>query len=143
MLPLRYINNNKNIIMEILIPIFGILSGIAIPIAVFIWLYHEGKGKRETILEISKQLDDPSKLQELLRIFDERRKEPIDYRRNGVITIFVGIGLYLLGYLALGSILKGVGALVGVIGIGTMIAGYLYPNTEKELTNAVEEFEKK
>ena len=79
----------------------------------------------------------------MLRIFDERRKEPIDYRRNGVITIFVGIGLYLLGYLALGSILKGVGALVGVIGIGTMIAGYLYPNTEKELTNAVEEFEKK
>ena len=129
--------------MEILIPIFGIFSGIAIPIAVFIWLYYEGKGKRETILEISKQIDDPSKLQELLRIFDERRKEPIDYRRNGVITIFVGIGLYLLGYLALGSILKGVGALVGVIGIGTMIAGYLYPNTGKELTNAVEEFEKK
>jgi len=129
--------------MEILIPIFGILSGMVIPVAVFIWLYYEGKGKRETILEISKQIDDPSKLQELLRIFDERRKEPIDYRRNGVITIFVGIGLYLLGYLALGSILKGVGALVGVIGIGTMIAGYLYPNTEKELTNAVEEFEKK
>ena len=143
MLPLRYINNKKIIIMEILIPIFGILSGMVIPVAVFIWLYYEGKGKRETILEISKQLDDPSKLQELLRIFDERRKEPIDYRRNGVITIFVGIGLYLLGYLALGSILKGVGALVGVIGIGTMIAGYLYPNTEKELTNAVEEFEKK
>jgi len=129
--------------MENLIPILGILSGSVIPVAVFIWLYYEGKGKRETILEISKQLDDPSKLQELLRIFDERRKEPIDYRRNGVITIFVGIGLYLLGYLALGSILKGVGALVGVIGIGTMIAGYLYPNTEKELTNAVEEFEKK
>ena len=129
--------------MENLIPILGILSGSVIPVAVFIWLYYEGKGKRETILEISKQLDDPSKLQELLRIFDERRKEPIDYRRNGVITIFVGIGLYLLGYLALGSILKGVGALVGVIGIGTMIAGYLYPNTGKELTNAVEEFEKK
>ena len=129
--------------MENLIPIFEILSGSVIPVAVFIWLYYEGKGKRETILEISKQIDDPSKLQELLRIFDERRKEPIDYRRNGVITIFVGIGLYLLGYLALGSILKGVGALVGVIGIGTMIAGYLYPNTGKELTNAVEEFEKK
>ena len=143
MLPLRYINNKKNIIMEILIPIFGILTGMVVPVAVFIWLYYEGKGKRETILEISKQIDDPSKLQELLRIFDERRKEPIDYRRNGVITIFVGIGLYLLGYLALGSILKGVGALVGVIGIGTMIAGYLYPNTGKELTNAVEEFEKK
>jgi hypothetical protein len=129
--------------MENLIPIFGIISGMVIPLAVFIWLYFENKGKRATILEISKQLDDPSKLQELLRIFDERRKEPIDYRRNGVITIFIGIGLFLLGYLALGSILKGVGALVGVIGIGTLIAGYLYPNTGKELTNAVEEFEKK
>ncbi|MDC0389522.1 DUF6249 domain-containing protein [Flavobacteriaceae bacterium] len=129
--------------MENLIPIFGILSGMVVPIAVFIWLYHEGKGKRETVLEISKNLEDPSKVEELLKIFEERKKEPIDYRRNGVITIFVGIGLYLLGYLALGSILKGVGALVGVIGIGTLIAGYLYPNTGKELTNAVEEFEKK
>lgn len=33
--------------------------------------------------------------------------------------------------------------LVLLIGVGTMIAGYLYPNTGKELTNAVEEFEKK
>ena len=129
--------------MENLIPILGILSGSVIPVAVFIWLYYEGKGKRETILEISKNINDSSKVEELLKIFEERKKEPIDYRRNGVITIFVGIGLYLLGYIALGSILKGVGALVGVIGIGTMIAGYLYPNTGKELTNAVEEFEKK
>ena len=129
--------------MESLIPIFGILSVVVIPVAVFIWLYYEGKGKRETILEISKNINDSSKVEELLKIFEERKKEPIDYRRNGVITIFVGIGLYLLGYIALGSILKGFGALVAVIGIGTMIAGYLYPNTGKELTNAVDEFEKK
>ena len=44
--------------MEILIPIFGILSGMVTPIAVFIWLYYEGKGKRETVLEISKNLED-------------------------------------------------------------------------------------
>ena len=129
--------------MESLIPIFGILSGVVVPVTIFIWLYYEGKGKRETILEISKNINDSSKVEELLKIFEERKKEPIDYRRNGVITIFVGIGLYLLGYIALGSILKGVGALVAVIGIGTMIAGYLYPNTGKELTNAVDEFEKK
>ena len=128
--------------MEILIPLFGMLTGIIIPVSVFIWLYYEGKGKRETILEISKHLNDPARLEELLRIFDERKKEPIDYRRNGVITIFVGIGLFLLGYLALGRILEGVGALVGLIGIGTMIAGYLYPNTGKELTDAVEKYEK-
>jgi len=42
-----------------------------------------------------------------------------------------------------GNVLKGVGALVGFIGVGTMIAGYLYPNTEKELNDAVNKFEKK
>ena len=127
---------------NIIIPIFGMLTGIIIPLAVFFWLYKESKDKNKTIIEISKHLDDSSKLDELLRIFDERKKEPIDYRRNGVITIFVGIGLYLLGYYAIGNILKGVGALVGLIGIGTMIAGYLYPNTGKELTDAVEKYEK-
>tara|TARA_B110000208_G_scaffold159509_1_gene194182 strand:- start:52 stop:297 length:246 start_codon:yes stop_codon:yes gene_type:complete len=75
-------------------------------------------------------------------IFDERKKEPIDYRRNGVITIFVGIGLYLFGVFFIGDILKGAGALIGLIGIGTLIAGYLYPNTGKELTAAVEKYEK-
>jgi len=131
--------NDQNII----IPIFGMLTGIIIPLAVFFWLYKESKDKNKTIIEVSKHLDDKSKLEELLSIFDERKKEPIDYRRNGVITIFVGMGLYLLGEFAIGNVLKGVGALVGFIGIGTMIAGYLYPNTGKELTNAVEEFEKK
>jgi len=128
---------------NIIIPIFGMLTGIIIPIAVFIWQYKDAKGKRETVLEIAKNLDDPSKVEELLRIFEERKKEPIDYRRNGVITIFVGVGLYFLGYLFIGKVLEGVGALVSFIGIGTLIAGYLYPNTGKELTNAVEEFVKK
>ena len=124
-----------------LIPILGILTGIIIPVSVFIWLYHEGKGKRETVLEIAKIMDDPSKVEELLGLFDERKKEPIDYRRGGVITIFVGIGIYLLGFAALGAIFEGIGLLVGTIGVGTMIAGYLYPNTSAELTNAVEKFE--
>ena len=130
---------NENII----IPIFGMITGIVIPVAVFIWLYYEGKGKRETVLEISKNLDNSDKIEELLKIFEERKKEPIDYRRNGVITIFVGLGLYLFGILAIGQILKGVGALVCLIGIGSLIAGYLYPNTGKELTDAVDDFEKK
>ena len=129
--------------MTDLIPILGILTGIIIPVSVFIWLYYEGKGKRETALEIAKHMDDPTKVEELLSIFDERKKEPIDYRRGGVITIFVGIGIYLLGVAALGSRFTGVGLLVGAIGVGTMVAGYLYPNTSEELTNAVEKFEEK
>ena len=128
---------------NIIIPILGILTGIIVPISVFVWKYYEGKGKRETVLEISKHLNDPAKLEELLAIFEERKKEPIDYRRGGVITIFVGIGIYVFGFLAMGSLFEGIGFLVGAIGVGTMIAGYLYPNTGKELTDAVEEFEKK
>jgi hypothetical protein len=49
---------------------------------------------------------------------------------------------FCLEYFFLGSVLKGVGALVAAIGLGQIIAGYLYPNTSEELTNAVEEFEK-
>ena len=129
--------------MTDLIPILGILTGIIIPVSVFIWLYYEGKGQRETVLEIAKHMDDPSKVEELLGIFDERKKEPIDYRRGGVITIFVGIGICLLGYAAMGPFFVGIGYLVGAIGIGTMVAGYLYPKTREKLTNAVEDYEKK
>ena len=129
--------------MELLIPILGILTGIIVPVSVFIWLYFESKDKNKTILEISKNIDDPSKLEDLIGMFDERKKEPIDYRRTGVVTLFTGVGLFLFGVFFLGSILKGVGALVAAIGLGQIIAGYLYPNTSEELTNAVEEFEKK
>ena len=124
------------------IPLFGVLTGIVVPLAVFFWLYHEDKGKREAVIEIAKHLDDPSKVEELLGLFDERKKEPIDYRRGGVITLFVGVGIYLLGAVSFGSFFEGIGLLVGAIGVGTMIAGYLYPNTSEELTHAVEEFEK-
>jgi hypothetical protein len=142
MISLRYILLRRNL-LELLIPILGILTGIIVPVSVFIWLYFESKDKNKTILEISKNIDDPSKLEDLIGMFDERKKEPIDYRRTGVVTLFTGVGLFLFGVFFLGSVLKGVGALVAAIGLGQIIAGYLYPNTSEELTNAVEEFEKK
>ena len=126
-----------------LVPILGVLSGIIIPVSVFIWLYFAGKDKNKTIIKIAKHMDDPSKAEEFLRILDERKKEPIDYRRGGVITMFVGIGIYLLGFTVMGSFFEGIGLLVGTIGVGSIIAGYLYPNTSEELTNAVEKFEEK
>lgn len=128
---------------EIVIPALGIMTGIIVPLGAFVWLYLEGKDKNKTILEISKNIDDPSKLEDLVGLLDERKKEPIDYRRSGVVTLFVGIGLFLFGIFFLGNILKGVGALVAAIGIGQIIAGYLYPNTSEEITNIVDEFEKK
>ncbi len=123
--------------------LLGILSGMVIPLGVFVWLYFDAKNKRATIIEVAKTIDDPSKVEELLEALnDEKKKEPIEYRRGGTITIFVGIGLYLLGVTALGSILKGVGLLVATIGVGTFVAGYLFPNDSTGITKAVEEFEK-
>ena len=124
-----------------IVAVLGVLAGIIIPVSVFIWLYFEGKDKNKTIVEIAKHLNDPSKVDEFLQILDERKKEPIDYRRGGVITAFVGIGIYILGYVTMGNFFEGIGLLVATIGIGSMLAGYLYPNTSEELTTAVEKFE--
>ena len=132
-----------NNIEDVIIPLAGMLIGIIIPLAIFLWLYHENKNKYAAVVEISKNLDNPSKAEELIKIFEDRKKEPIDYRRSGVITLFVGIGIYLLGVIAMGRFFEAAGALVAFIGVGQIIAGYLYPNTGKELTDAVEEYEKK
>jgi len=124
-----------------IVPVLGILAGIIIPLSVITWLYYEGKGKRETIREIAKTIDDPSKLEDLLEIFEERNKKPIDYRRSGVVTLSVGIGLLLFGSVISLALIEGVGLLVGAIGIGQLVAGYLFPNTSEELTSAVEKYE--
>ena len=128
---------------ELIIPMLGVMTGIILPVSLFTLLYFERKDKNKTILEISKNIDNPSKVEDLIGMLDDRKKEPIDYRRTGVVTLFSGVGLFLFGVFFLGSVLKGVGALVAAIGSGQIIAGYLYPNTSEELTNAVEVFEKK
>ena len=129
--------------MSEMIPIFGMMIGLVIPLAAFFWQYIEGKERRATILEISKTIDDPDRLDELMSMLDEKKSEPTDIRRGGVITLFVGIGITALGKVAMGSLFAGVGLLVGLIGLGIIIAGYLYPPTSNELNQAVEEFEKR
>ena len=127
---------------EFILGALAISNGIIIPVSVFFWLYKDAKNKRETVIEISKNIENPDQLEKLINIFDERKKDPIDYRISGVVTFFVGIGLFLFGTIFIGPILKGVGALITAIGLGQIIAGYLYPNTSEEITNAVEDFEK-
>jgi len=128
---------------EMIIAIFGMMISLVIPLAAFFWQYIEGKERRATILEISKTIDDPDRLDELMSMLDEKKSEPTDYRRGGVITLFVGIGIYALGAFAMGRFFEGVGMLVGLIGLGIVIAGYLYPPTSDELNQAVEDFEKR
>ena len=63
--------------------LLGILSGMVIPLGVFVWLYFDAKNKRATIIEVAKTIDDPSKVEELLEALnDEKKKEPIEYRRG-------------------------------------------------------------
>ena len=128
-----------------IVPVLGVLTGIIIPLSVFVWLYLSDKNKNETILEMAKQIDDPEEIKELIRTLNsgDKPKKPIDFRRSGVVTLFVGIGLMLFGVFFLGDILKGVGALVAAIGAGQIIAGYLYPRESEEITEAVEDFEER
>ena len=53
------------------------MTGIIVPVSVFIWLYLERKDKNKTILEISKNIDDPEKIESLIGMLDERKKEPL------------------------------------------------------------------
>lgn len=129
--------------MAELIPIVGMLTGIIIPLSVFFWQYQEGKERRETILEISRTIDDPDKLDDLLKMLDEKKEEPTDYRRGGLITLFVGLGIYALGFYAFGNFFQAAGALVGCIGFGITAAGYLYPPSSNEINQAVEDFEER
>ena len=128
--------------------LLGVLTGwidILMPV-LLIWVifYFSTKNDKEkyaTMVEIAKNLENPSDVEDLLENFKEK-KRPIDYRRTGVITIFVGLGLLLFGLVSI-SILKGVGLLVICIGVGSLVAGYIYPNNSHEIAEAVEKFEKK
>ena len=128
--------------------VMGVLTGwiaILMPVlliwVIFYYKTREETKKYEAMVEIAKNLEDPSDVEDLLENFKENKK-PIDYRRTGVITMFVGLGLFLFGLTNI-AILKGVGLLVVCIGFGSLIAGYIYPNKSHEISEAVEKFEKK
>ena len=128
--------------------VIGVLTGwVAILMQVFlIWVIFyfstkNDKNKYTAMIEIAKNLDDPSDVEHLLENFKEEKK-PIDYRRTGVITMFVGLGLFFFGLVNI-PILEGVGLLVICIGFGSLVAGYIYPNDSHEIAKAVEKFEKK
>jgi len=128
--------------------IMGVLTGwvaILMPV-LLIWIIFyfstkKDKEKYATMVEIAKNLENPSDVEDLLENFREK-KRPIDYRRTGVITIFIGLGLFLFGLVNI-AILKGVGLLVICVGFGSLVAGYIYPNNSEEIDKAVEKFEKK
>ena len=124
------------------VPYVAILMPVAIVFVIFFFVTKIERQKYNAMIEISKNIEDPSEIKDLLEDLQEKKK-PIDYRRSGVITLFVGLGLFLFGGVSDIGILLGVGLLVAAIGVGSIIAGYLYPNESAEITKAVEKFEEK
>ena len=125
--------------MENILGMAAILMPVGILFVIFFFANKMEKHKYNAIIEVSKNIDDPSKIEEIIDSLNDKKK-PIDYRRSGVITLFIGVGLFLFGLFFI-DILKGVGLLIAAIGVGSVIAGYLYPNDSAEINKAVEKFE--
>jgi hypothetical protein len=121
----------------------AVLMPVFILLVIFIYDTKNKKNRYDTLITISKNINNPDDIKEILESLVER-KSPTDYRRSGVITIGIGVGLFLLDKIGLGTgVISGVGLLVIAIGVGQIVAGYLYPIESEEINKAVEEFEKK
>ena len=129
--------------MALLIPILGILLPVLIILIVFVNESKQKKYKYDALIEVSKNVKDSEEISNLLKSFKENKSNK-DLRRTGLVTLFTGIGLAALGKFGLSlDILFGIGLLVMFIGLGQMIAGYVYPNQPDEITDVVESYEKK
>ena len=127
----------------LLIPILGILLSGFVVLIVFVYESKQKKYKYDALIEVSKNVKDSEEISNLLKSFKENKSNK-DLRRTGLVTLFTGIGLGALGKFGLSlDILFGVGLLVMFIGLGQMIAGYVYPNQPDEITDVVESYEKK
>ena len=138
------LNSQHLINLSLLIPIFGILLPVLIIFVVFFYESKNKKNKYNALIEVSKNMKDSDEVKDLLNSFRQGKKSNTDYRKTGLVTIFTGVGLAAFDYYGLKTgIVFGVGLLVMFIGVGQMIAGYVYPNQADEINNAVEGFEKK
>ena len=130
--------------LGILIPIIAVSIPVLIVLIVFYFSSKEKKYKYDALIEATKNIKDTEDVKGLLESFKKGKKSNTDYRKTGLVTIFTGVGLAAFDYYGLKTdIVFGVGLLVMFIGVGQMIAGYVYPNQADEINNAVESFEKK
>ena len=130
--------------LALLIPILGILLPVLIILIVFVYESKQKKYKYDALIQVSKNVKDHEEISDLLNSFKDTKKSNKDLRRTGLVTLFTGIGLAALGKFGLNiDVLFGVGLLVMFIGLGQMIAGYVYPNQPDEISDVVESYEKK
>ena len=119
----------------------AILMPVLLLGVIFYFSTKSDKAKYQAMVDISKNLENESDIKDLLENFNEK-KRPMDYRRNGVITMFIGLVLFIFGLVNI-PILKGVGLLIICIGFGSLVAGYIYPNESEEIDKSVQRFEER
>ncbi|MFQ3345805.1 MAG: hypothetical protein ACI89A_000342 [Porticoccaceae bacterium] len=111
----------------------GLMVPFVLPaIIVFIVLFfknRESKNKYAALVRISKFTTDPAQIEALIRSLEDKEM-PYNYKRKGLVGSFIGIGIYLLGSVALGNVIEGLGLLVLAIGAGMTISGYLFSDEE-------------
>ena len=130
--------------LALLIPILGILLPVLIILIVFVYESEQKKYKYDALIQVSKNVKDHEEISDLLNSFKDTKKSNKDLRRTGLVTLFTCIGLAAMGKFGLKiDILFGVGLLVMFIGLGQIIAGYVYPNQPDEISDVVENYEKK
>ena len=130
--------------LALLIPILGILLPVLIILIVFVYESKQKKYTYDDLIQVSKNVKDHEEISDLLNSFKDTKKSNKDLRRTGLVTLFTGIGLAAMGKFGLKiDILFGVGLLVMFIGLGQIIAGYVYPNQPDEISDVVENYEKK
>tara|TARA_B110000014_G_C19498965_1_gene269622 strand:+ start:40 stop:447 length:408 start_codon:yes stop_codon:yes gene_type:complete len=128
----------------LLIPIIGVSIPVLIVLIVFYFSSKETKYKYDALIEASKNIKDTEGVKSLLESSLKGRKSNTDYRKTGLVTMFTGVGLAFFGNYGLrNDVVMGVGLLVIFIGVGQMIAGYVYPNQPGEINKVVEDFENK
>jgi hypothetical protein len=112
------------------------LLAVGMPIiiiaVVFFFIARMDRDKNQTILQISRNINDPEQLAKLSEVLGTKKTSALQLKRSGMSTLFVGIGLYLFGLFFLGHILRGVGALVACIGLGVLLSGYFFPDKEDQ-----------
>lgn len=114
-----------------LIPIAGILMPIAI---VYIVFSYENKKEQRFHDLVQKLVDSGQELNEevLSSIPGYKKTMPRDDLRYGLFTFATGIGIALLGSVALGSVVFGAGLLVTCIGGAIFGYGYYTRNLSEQ-----------
>ena len=122
--------------MLVLLPAFIVLI-------VFVYNSKQEKYKYDALIEVSKNVKESEEVSDLLKSFKEEKKSNTDLRKTGLVTIFTGIGLSASWLFWTWNRCFIWSWLIKFIGIGHMIAGYVYPNQPDEITDTVESYEKK